>query len=216
MSSYNVGHKTKLPTYVCKIRKLLYGKIHPNEIFMLQLQNDRYKYRDDLGELCSICAVYGYNVYKHPYCCLTCARNNERALNGVAISGDGWNNNFTKCKIHECNKPVFVDKYGHQHPYCGRTCAKKDTIATKSPEINQKTNQHSLIPSSPPIHSIKQLPESPTTIGDNLSSSSSTPHHFSDQSPSNYSTPSTETLASEGLAGDNDIEDFVLLGDEEK
>ncbi|CAJ0845847.1 4464_t:CDS:1, partial [Entrophospora sp. SA101] len=154
--------------------------------------------------------------YKHPYCCLTCARNNERALNGVAISGNGWNNNFTKCKIHECNKPVFVDKYGHQHPYCGRTCAKKDTVATKSPENNQKTNQHSFIPSSPPIDSIKQLPESPTTIGDNLSSSSSTPRHFSDQSPSNYSTPSTETLASEGLAGDNDIEDFVLLGDEEK
>lgn len=87
-------------------------------------------------------------------------------------------------------------------------------------------NQLSLIPPTPPppIHSINQLPTSPTTIGDNLSSSSfnstspqsSTPHYFSNQSPSNYSTPSTEALTLEGLASDNDIEDFVLLGDEEK
>ena len=45
-----------------------YSETYPNGMsrssFMLQLQNGRYKYRDDLGGLCSICADYGYSVFE--------------------------------------------------------------------------------------------------------------------------------------------------------
>ena len=45
-----------------------YSEMYPNGMsrttFFLNLQNGRYKYREDLGGLCSICSDYGYNVFE--------------------------------------------------------------------------------------------------------------------------------------------------------
>ena len=72
MSSYKVDSKTELPIlYLQEQKQSLwnkYSEMYPNGMsrtsFMLQLQSGRYKYRDDLGGLCSICTDYGYNVFE--------------------------------------------------------------------------------------------------------------------------------------------------------
>jgi hypothetical protein len=71
MSSFKVDPKSELPILYLQDQKQSlwkkYSEIYPGGMsrttFMLQLQNGRYKYRDDLGGLCSICADYGYGVF---------------------------------------------------------------------------------------------------------------------------------------------------------
>jgi len=72
MSSYKVDSQSELPIlYLQDHKKNLwkaYSEMYPNGMsrttFFLNLQNGRYKYREDLGGLCSICSDYGYNVFE--------------------------------------------------------------------------------------------------------------------------------------------------------
>jgi len=71
MSSYKVDPKTGLPIlYLLDQKQTLwerFSETYPNGMkrtaFMGRLENGPYRYREDLGGLCSICAEYGYNVF---------------------------------------------------------------------------------------------------------------------------------------------------------
>jgi hypothetical protein len=71
MSSYKVDPKTDLPIlYLQDQKKALWEKFseeYPNGMkrttFMTRISDGPFKYREDLGGLCSICSQYGYNVF---------------------------------------------------------------------------------------------------------------------------------------------------------
>jgi hypothetical protein len=71
MSSYRTDPKTNMPIlYLQDQKNSLWTKFHetyPNGMkrttFMTRLQDGPYKYRSDLGGLCSTCAEYGYAVF---------------------------------------------------------------------------------------------------------------------------------------------------------
>lgn len=72
MSSYKVDAKTGSPVlYLQDTKSALwdhFSEVYPNGMhcttFMAQLQGGRFKYREDLGGLCSICSEYGYGVFE--------------------------------------------------------------------------------------------------------------------------------------------------------
>jgi hypothetical protein len=72
MSSYKVDLKTNMPIlYLNDQKSELWKKFsqkYPNGMkktsFMTRLQNGPFKYRDDLGGLCSICNTYGYQIFE--------------------------------------------------------------------------------------------------------------------------------------------------------
>ena len=71
MSSYKVDPKTGLPIlYLLDQKQTLwerFSETYPNGMkrtaFMARIQDGPYRYREDLGGLCSICAEYGYEVF---------------------------------------------------------------------------------------------------------------------------------------------------------
>ena len=71
MSSYHVNPKTNLPLlYLQDNKEALWQKfeaIYPDGIkrtsFMAHLASGHYVYRQNLGELCSICNEYCYEVF---------------------------------------------------------------------------------------------------------------------------------------------------------
>jgi hypothetical protein len=71
MSSYKVDPKTNLPIlYLQDQKEALWEKFseeYPNGMkrttFMARILDGPFKYREDLGGLCSICSQYGYNVF---------------------------------------------------------------------------------------------------------------------------------------------------------
>jgi hypothetical protein len=71
MSSYKVDAKTGSPIlYLQNTKSALweqYSETFPNGIkrttFMAELAKGKYKYREDLGGLCSTCCSYGYDVF---------------------------------------------------------------------------------------------------------------------------------------------------------
>jgi hypothetical protein len=71
MSSYKVDPKTNNPIlYLLDQKESLwkrFSEIYPNSMkrtaFMARIEDDPYKYRKDLGGLCSICAEYEYEVF---------------------------------------------------------------------------------------------------------------------------------------------------------
>lgn len=73
MSSYKIDPKTELPLLYLQDQKSelwkRFSEIYPNGMgrttFMVKLQKGPFKYRNDLGGLCSICAEYGYNVFSN-------------------------------------------------------------------------------------------------------------------------------------------------------
>lgn len=72
MSSYKVDPKTNMPIlYLNDQKSELWKKFsqkYPNGMkktsFITRLQNGPFKYRDDLGGLCSICNTYGYQIFE--------------------------------------------------------------------------------------------------------------------------------------------------------
>jgi hypothetical protein len=72
MSSYKVDPKTNMPIlYLTDQKSELWKKFseqYPDGMkktsFMTRLTNGPFKYRDDLGGLCSICNTYGYQVFE--------------------------------------------------------------------------------------------------------------------------------------------------------
>ena len=73
MSSYKIDPKTELPLLYLQDQKSSlwkrFSETYPNGMgrttFMVKLQEGPFKYRNDLGGLCSICAEYGYNVFSN-------------------------------------------------------------------------------------------------------------------------------------------------------
>jgi len=71
MSSYRIDPKTELPLLYLQDQKSSlwkrFSETYPNGMgrttFMTKLQKGPFKYRNDLGGLCSICAEYGYSVF---------------------------------------------------------------------------------------------------------------------------------------------------------
>ena len=71
MSSYKVDPRTNRPIlYLLDQKESLwkrYSEIYPNGMkrttFMARIEDGPYRYREDLGGLCSICAEYGYEVF---------------------------------------------------------------------------------------------------------------------------------------------------------
>jgi len=71
MSSYKSDSTTELPVYYLKNNKeALWEQFHeeyPNDIkrttFYKYLQGGQYIYKEDLGGLCSICNMYGYETF---------------------------------------------------------------------------------------------------------------------------------------------------------
>ncbi|CAG8704179.1 11898_t:CDS:2, partial [Acaulospora morrowiae] len=72
MSSYKVDTKTGLPVLYLKENKTSLWKkfleTYPNGMkrtsFMARLENSRFVYRDDLGELCAICNEYEFGTFE--------------------------------------------------------------------------------------------------------------------------------------------------------
>jgi hypothetical protein len=71
MSSYKVDPRTNRPIlYLLDQKESLwkrFSEIYPNGMkrtaFMGRIEDGPYRYREDLGGLCSICAEYGYEVF---------------------------------------------------------------------------------------------------------------------------------------------------------
>lgn len=72
MSSYKVDAKTNMPILYLRDQKSeLWNKFsqeYPDGMkktsFMARLENGPFKYREDLGGLCSICNTYGYQIFE--------------------------------------------------------------------------------------------------------------------------------------------------------
>jgi hypothetical protein len=72
MSSYRVDVKTNMPILYLKDQKealwerfqLKYSNGMKKTSFMARLADGKFKYREDLGGLCSICNEYGYQVFE--------------------------------------------------------------------------------------------------------------------------------------------------------
>ncbi|MDW3630572.1 MAG: hypothetical protein QOK71_03965 [Nitrososphaeraceae archaeon] len=72
MSSYKVDAKTNMPILYLKDQKetlwekfkLKYSNGMKKTSFMARLADGRFKYREDLGGLCSICNEYGYQIFE--------------------------------------------------------------------------------------------------------------------------------------------------------
>ena len=71
MSSYKTDSDSGLPVYYLKnTKKVLWERFHeeyPNGLkrttFYGYLEGNRYIYKEDLGGLCSICNIYGYESF---------------------------------------------------------------------------------------------------------------------------------------------------------
>ncbi|RHZ78940.1 hypothetical protein Glove_153g65 [Diversispora epigaea] len=71
MSSYKVDSKTNRPIlYLLDQKEVLWKRFsenYPNGMkrttFMARIEDGPYRYREDLGGLCSICAEYGYEIF---------------------------------------------------------------------------------------------------------------------------------------------------------
>ena len=73
MSSYQVDPKTNMPILYLKDQKSelqkKFSQEYPNGMkkisFMTRLANRLFRYREDLDSLCSICNIYGYQVFEN-------------------------------------------------------------------------------------------------------------------------------------------------------